>query len=81
MKSIIVILAIVGLAGCVVAPYRPAPVYQPTQEVVEYPQYESAYLWDPVATAFFFVFAGHRYYMDRGWGYRSHGAPRGHYHR
>ena len=66
-KSILITILVASLSGCVVAPYRPyQPVYQP-EPVVVYPQYESAYIWDPVALSFFFVYGGHRHYMPRGW--------------
>ena len=78
-------IALAMLSACVVTPYRPYTVQpyvvQPQPEVVVYPQVESAYIWDAALLSFFFVYGGHRYYMDRGWGYHSHGVPHGHYRR
>lgn len=79
MKTKLVILGIVVLlSGCVVAPaYRVQPAVVVQSEVV-YPQYETAYVWDPVAMSFFFMYSSHRYYMDRGW-HPHYGYPRGYY--
>lgn len=81
--SLLLLVTGAMLAGCVVAPLpygrvvvAPAPVI--VQPQVVYPQYESAYIWDPIAVSFFFVVGGHRHYMDRGWQPR-HGYPRGYY--
>ncbi len=81
MKYLVISAAILAsLSGCVVAPARPYAAVQVQPEVVYYPQYETAYVWDPVATSFFFVYGGHRHYMDRGW-HPRHGYPRGYYRR
>ena len=68
------------LSGCVVAPVpRVQPVPVPV-EVVEYPQVEAAYIWDPAVVSFYFVYGNRRYYMERGW-HPVYGYPRGHYRR
>lgn len=72
MKTILSVILVAALSGCVVAPYQP--------DVVYYPQVQTAYVWDPVATSFFFVYNGNRHYMQRGWDYRR-GVPHGHYRR
>lgn len=86
MKKLISVVVIAMLAGCVVGPaYRVVPaqpvVVAPQDGMIVYPQVESAYIWDPVALSFFFVFGGQRHYMARGWGYHTHGVPHGYYRR
>ena len=50
------------------------------EDDVVYPQYETAYVWDPIYECYFFVGpGGYHHYMPRGWGYRSHGVPHGVY--
>jgi len=81
--NILAASVIMLLAGCVITPLPPAqqPVeYVPAPVIITYPTVESAYLWDPVIGCFFFVSRGNRYYMDRGWAYRTHGAPVGRFH-
>jgi hypothetical protein len=81
-NSLIVIALITMLSGCVVAPTPYYTVgYNPNYLV--YPVYESAYIYDPVPGTYFFWYGGHRHYMERGWGYRTHGVPDyyGHYER
>ena len=85
MKKLLISTIVISmLAGCVVTPYhpymvQPAVVVQPGEIV--YPQVESAYIWDAALLSFFFMYGGQRHYMNRGWGYHSHGVPHGHYHR
>ena len=70
MKKLLIVSTLAAaLSGCVVAPYRPAPVvYEP---VAVYPTYSDAYVWDATIGAFFFFDAyNHRHYMPRGWRYR-----------
>lgn len=77
MNKLLISLATVAmLCGCAVVPVQShnSPVYVEPQ-IVAYPQYESAYIWDPLALSYFFVYGGQRRYMDRGWAYRSHGFP------
>lgn len=85
MNKLLTLSISILLSGCVVAPaYRvqPVPVYRvqpvPVEEQIEYPQYESAYIWDPVILSFFFIVGGHRHYMDRGW-HPRYGYPHGYY--
>jgi len=79
------------LSGCVVrqtpnmvvaAPPYPAPTVYTEAPAVEqvqivYPVVESAYIWDPLAGGYFFVYGGNRHYMAKGWNYRIHGVPHG----
>lgn len=85
MKRLLISTVVISmLVGCVVTPaYRVAPVavVTPGSEMIVYPQVETAYVWDPIALSFFFVFGGQRHYMPRGWGYHSHGVPHRYYHR
>ncbi len=85
MKTILLSLSLITLlSGCVIAPARHAPAVQAQVivpvEVVEYPQYESAYIWDPATVSFYFTYSNKRYYMDRGW-HPVYGYPRGGYKR
>lgn len=96
MKRLALCLAIV-LSGCVVTPrgrvYVPPVVVGAVagaavasaivyDEGVVYPEAPAAYIWDPVVGVWFFNDGyGHRRYMPRGWNYRTHGVPRGVYHR
>jgi hypothetical protein len=97
MKKNLIIVATLGIAlsGCVVTPrggvYIPpavvvvgaavdttAFVYE---EGVVYPEYEKAYLYDPMIGAFYFVGRnGYRHNMPYSWNYRNHGVPHGVYH-
>ena len=78
MKSIISIVLVAALSGCVVAPaHRPSVAVQVTTPM--YPLDEAAYIWDPRFSLFFFYHSGQRYYMPKDWRYRAN-PPRGHYH-
>lgn len=68
-------VAVAAVAGAAVAT---AIIYE---DGVVYPEYETAYVWDPIYGCYFFIGAGGvRHNMPHGWGYRSHGVPHGVYH-
>jgi hypothetical protein len=79
---VVVVPSPVVVAAPVVVVPSPVPMPQTTmgfETNTVYPEYESAYVWDPAFGAFFW-FGGHgeRHYMPHGWNYRSHRVP--HYH-
>lgn len=45
-------------------------------ENIVYPEYETAYIWDPIIGVYFFAGRdGLRHNMPHRWNYRTHGAP------
>ena len=87
MKTVFLSLILVSLiSGCVVPPthVKPVivqvPVIVPAEPVVEYPQFESAYVWDPATVTFYFTYSSKRYYMEKGW-HPVYGYPKGQYKR
>lgn len=74
MKLVLMIMAVVAMTGCVVVPYNQR------YDVVMYPQYGGAYVWDYNTSSFYFVVNSNRYYMQKGW-HPGYGYPPGHYRR
>lgn len=93
MKKILINVVMISLlSGCVVngrsgvyvrpIAITPAATTVIYEDGVIYPEYETAYAWDPHYNCYFFIGSyGVRHSMPYGWNYRTHGVPRGVYHR